>query len=162
MSLVKAESQLGKIKARWTLWNYSLIIRLWEIQGEFRLHLFWRSCFVSEIDGQLYPQNKLASFLIGKNSFRSGVVSTSARIGFALKDKWCRNKMQGGLEAWGWVLFPKTKKERKKYPNSSFLWFAERTQHGGHNQGTETLTSWLLNFSLKRAIRSKRSKLCDT
>lgn len=113
MSLVKAESQLGKIKAWWTLWNYSLIIRLWEIQGEFRLHLFWRSCFVSEIDGQLYPQNKLASFLIGKNSFRNGVVSTSARIGFALKDKWCRNKMQGGLAAWGWVLFPKTKKKGK-------------------------------------------------
>lgn len=111
MSLVKAESQLGKIKAWWTLWNYSLIIRLWEIQGEFRLHLFWRSCFVSEIDGQLYPQNKLASFLIGENSFRNGVVSTSARIGFALKDKRCRNKMQGGLAAWGWVLFPKTKKK---------------------------------------------------
>lgn len=44
------------------------------------MQLFLRNHFVSEIGTHLYPQNKVASFLMGKESLRNGIVHTSARM----------------------------------------------------------------------------------
>lgn len=85
---------------------------------------------VSEIDGQHYPQNKLALFLIGKNAEKQ-IVSGSA--GIFLFECLHRNKMLCGLSEPGAGYCSQWQKNKIK---SQLLFIVHRKGAGHCNQGT--------------------------